>query len=275
MIYDCFLYNGEADILELRLHELADVVDVFVLVEASETFTGEFKPPMWQTQRLESRFDPFIDRITWLSPAISDPKLTAWQRESYHRNTIGDALREIDAQPDDIILVSDVDEIPRAACVAATPAALELLIANGGGPTFAFRQETYFYHLQCRNEICWYGTRAVFYRDLTTPQALRATEYLRPREASFDRGGWHFSYFMDTAAIQRKLAAYSHTEVNQPPYNTAENIDAAMRECRSLVPTDGQRFARGVRDPAEAQDLPAYMLAHPERYGLEVAACVS
>lgn len=270
MIYDCFLYNGEADILELRLHELADVVDVFVLVEACETFTGEFKPPMWQTQRFESRFDPFIGRITWLSPAISDPKLTAWQRESYHRNTIGDALREFDAQPDDIILVSDVDEIPRAESVRF---AADLI--QRGEQRVAFRQDVYFYHPQCLNLLTWYGTRATAYRNLGSPQSMRATEYTNGSEAVIVEGGWHFSYFMDTAAIQRKLAAYSHTEVNQPPYNTAENIEAAMRECRSLVPTDGQRFRRVNNGGENAPDLPAYMLAHPERYGLEVAACVS
>lgn len=273
MIYDCFLYNGEADILELRLHELADVVDRFIIVESCETFTGLEQP----LDTSVAMAGPWLDDFPrYVQVAGRCPRhFNAWQREAHQRNAIGDALRALNAQPDDLILVSDVDEIPRAECVAATPQNLELLIANGGGPTFAFRQETYFYHPQCLNLITWYGTRAVFYRDLTTPQALRATEYLRPREASYDRGGWHFSYFMDTAAIQRKLAAYSHTEVNQPPYNTAENIEAAMRECRSLVPTDGQRFRRVNHSGENAPDLPAYMLAHPERYGLEVAACVS
>lgn len=266
MIYDCFLYNGEADILELRLHELADVVDVFVLVEACETFTGEFKRVQWNPFSKDPRFAEFLPRI-WEWPArTSLSARNAWERESYHRNTIGDALREFGAQPDDLILVSDVDEIPRAESVRF---AADLI--QGGEQRVAFRQDVYFYHPQCLNLLTWYGTRATAYRNLGSPQSMRATEYTNGSEAVIVEGGWHFSYFMDTAAIQRKLAAYSHTEVNQPPYNTAENIEAAMRECRSLVPTDGQRFRRVEHGGENAPDLPAYMLAHPERYGLEVA----
>ena len=261
MIYDCFLYNGEADILELRLHELADVVDVFVLVESCETFTGRYTGFSLVTAHPKVR--------QWFV-GESVAGLSAWQREAWQRNAIGDALKEFGAQPDDIILVSDVDEIPRAGAVR-----LAADLVQGGERRVAFRQDVYFYHPQCQNLLTWYGTRATAYRNLGAPQSMRATEYTDGSEAIIVEGGWHFSYFMDTAAIQRKLAAYSHTEVNQPPYNTAENIEAAMRECRSLVPTDGQRFRRVEHGGENAPDLPAYMLAHPERYGLEVAACVS
>lgn len=263
MIYDCFLYNGEADILELRLHELADVVDRFIIVESCETFTGLEQP----LDTSVAMAGPWLyDFPRYVQVAGRCPRhFSAWQREAHQRNAIGDALRALNAQPDDIILVSDVDEIPRAESVR-----LAADLIQGGEQRVAFRQDVYFYHPLCLNLLTWYGTRATAYRNLGDPQSMRATEYTNGSEAIIVEGGWHFSYFMDTAAIQRKLAAYSHTEVNQPPYNTAENIEAAMRECRSLVPTDGQRFRR-----VTPTDLPAYMLAHPERYGLEVAACVS
>ncbi|MCM7854200.1 hypothetical protein M8S88_13425, partial [Enterobacter hormaechei] len=40
MIYDCFLYYDEDMLLDIRLHTLADVVDRFVIVEATHSFTG-------------------------------------------------------------------------------------------------------------------------------------------------------------------------------------------------------------------------------------------
>ncbi len=39
-IYDCFIFNNETDLLEIRLNILNDYVDHFVIIESSETFTG-------------------------------------------------------------------------------------------------------------------------------------------------------------------------------------------------------------------------------------------
>ena len=44
MIYDCFPFNNELDILEIRLNILNDVVDKFILVEASKTQSLLDKP---------------------------------------------------------------------------------------------------------------------------------------------------------------------------------------------------------------------------------------
>ena len=43
-VIDCFPFFNELDLLEIRLNELKDVVDVFVLTEAPFTFTGREKP---------------------------------------------------------------------------------------------------------------------------------------------------------------------------------------------------------------------------------------
>ena len=44
LVYACFVFWKELDLLELRLHELDAVVDYFVLVEATHTFSGQPKP---------------------------------------------------------------------------------------------------------------------------------------------------------------------------------------------------------------------------------------
>ena len=43
-IYDCFTFYNEFDLLELRLTELYNYVDYFVIVEADTTFTNRPKP---------------------------------------------------------------------------------------------------------------------------------------------------------------------------------------------------------------------------------------
>ena len=113
MIYDCFIFFNELEVLELRLHELAAVVDKFVLVEATRTYTNQPKPLYFLENR--SRFNEFEKKIIHIivedSPDVSD----AWAVEYFLRNCIARGLTQ--CRPEDWILVSDVDEIPRATTV--------------------------------------------------------------------------------------------------------------------------------------------------------------
>lgn len=60
-IYDCFTFFNELDLLELRLNELASVVDYFVIAEATHTFTGKPKPLHFKENA--ARFEAFLPRI--------------------------------------------------------------------------------------------------------------------------------------------------------------------------------------------------------------------
>jgi hypothetical protein len=133
-VYDCITYNGEADILAARLHELADVVDCFVVVEADRTFSGE--PKALRFDAADPRIASFLPRIRYIAvhdmpvvdeaadavPVVGDwhsdtPKSGFWIREKFQRNQIVRGLH--DAAPDDLVLISDADEIPRASVVQA------------------------------------------------------------------------------------------------------------------------------------------------------------
>jgi beta-1,4-mannosyl-glycoprotein beta-1,4-N-acetylglucosaminyltransferase len=124
-LYDCFTFFDELDLLEIRLNELYDVVDRFVLVEASSTFQGVPKPLIFEQNK--ARFARWIDKIKHVVCDFPDPmprlssksrkkqgeRAIAWDREYYQRNQILRGLA--DARPDDVIMVSDVDEIPSRA----------------------------------------------------------------------------------------------------------------------------------------------------------------
>jgi hypothetical protein len=112
MIYDCFTFFNELELLELRLEELYPVVDYFVIVESDLTFSGKPKP-LYLAENLD-RFGKYADKIK-LVATTADPDVNSWQREYAQRRDIGYGLPN--ARPTDIIMVSDADEIPRRSVV--------------------------------------------------------------------------------------------------------------------------------------------------------------
>ncbi|NQU73263.1 MAG: hypothetical protein HQ547_00945, partial [Candidatus Omnitrophica bacterium] len=117
MIYDCFVFFNEIDLLKIRLEELKDSVDKFVLVEAAKTFAKREKPLYFQEYKHE--FSEYLDRIVYqMVDDVPKKRLTGWgsrwDREAHQRNCISRALMRCNCDDDDIILISDVDEIPRA-----------------------------------------------------------------------------------------------------------------------------------------------------------------
>src|SRR5271156_187621 len=113
MIYDCFTFFNELELLELRLNELAGVVVKFVLVEATKTFSNKPKPLHFQENR--ARFAAFENKIIHVVVEDAPDTSDAWVIERFQRNAIERGLRG--CKPDDWVLVSDLDEIPRATVV--------------------------------------------------------------------------------------------------------------------------------------------------------------
>src|SRR4051794_27673843 len=116
LIYDCFMFFNELDVLEIRLNVLAEVVDRFVLVEARQTHQRGGKPLHYADNR--DRFASFADRIEHVVVDEFPEEATGtWGCENWQRNAIRRGIR--DAKIGDTILISDVDEIPRPEFVAA------------------------------------------------------------------------------------------------------------------------------------------------------------
>src|SRR5688572_2808131 len=102
-LFDCFLFHDELDLLELRLGELWDSVDRFVLVESTLTFSGTPKPLYFSENR--NRFAPFASKLTTLVFDEPVQPLTAWQRRERQCNALLRGLGS--ARRDDIVLLSD------------------------------------------------------------------------------------------------------------------------------------------------------------------------
>ena len=113
MIYDCFTFFNELDLLEIRLNILNDVVDKFVLVEATKTFSGKDKPLYYEQNK--KRFAKFQDKIIHVIvddfPKPDDKTQdVAFMMESYQRNAILWGLKS--AKDNDVVIIADLDEIP-------------------------------------------------------------------------------------------------------------------------------------------------------------------
>src|SRR5947208_2297917 len=110
MIYDCFTFFNELDLLEIRLNVLTEIVDRFVLVEAHQTHQGEHKPLYFAENR--ARFHRYNDKIIHVVVDGFPPDaVSPWDRENHQRNCIARGLAG--ARLGDTVLISDADEIPR------------------------------------------------------------------------------------------------------------------------------------------------------------------
>jgi beta-1,4-mannosyl-glycoprotein beta-1,4-N-acetylglucosaminyltransferase len=240
MIYDCFSFFNELDILEIRLNTLNEVVDKFVLVEAPWTHSGNSKPLYFKENK--ERFKPFLDKIVHIvaaPPPISataTERESAWIRENCQRNEI---KRGIDnAQPHDILIISDLDEIPDPQIIKKIISSNNLNhhILNLNLYNYAF-----FLNNLCISSPIWTGgpqmlTIATF-RDPATYKSITPSEYapkcanplpsatfirFAPHKKNVKNAGWHFSYMGGLKAIQKKLLSFSHTELQHIAQNPVE-----------------------------------------------------
>ena len=123
-VFDVFMLANELEMLEVRLNELEHVVDTFVIIESNTTFTGRPKPMFYWDARHNAAFRRFARRILHVRapPHVlaastgtgTDAEASAFGAEARSRMAAADTLRR-HAWPGDVVLLSDVDEIPRAA----------------------------------------------------------------------------------------------------------------------------------------------------------------
>ena len=279
MIYDCFSFFNELDTLEIRLNTLDDVVDKFVLVEAVWTHTGKPKPLYFAENR--DRFKPFLDKIIHIVvndndlppfPADATDREIAWIRENVQRNAIVKGLS--DAKPDDILIISDLDEIPNARVVQ------EITPAHNAIVNLELRNYAYFLNYRNISRPWWTlgpkvltvdtfrkqstYSHAVFNEfapecanQLPSATLIRlTTNYTTCRDA-----GWHFSYQGGLSMIKSKFAAYSHTE-NQ---TEASRNDEHILSCLELGIDVIDKRIRFVPEPL-ANGFPDYLAANADRF---------
>ena len=270
MTYDCFTFFNELDLLEIRLNVLKDVVDRFVLVEARETHAGKSKP-LWFEEN-KARYAAFADRIVHLVVESFPEDADSWVRENLQRNFIAEGLKG--CRDDDVILISDLDEIPnpRVFPVALQPGEICLLEQN---------MYYYFLNYRDRDDPVWKsGTKVMTYRtfchgldSLDVPYSVYLPEHVNrgttatkirlcKANRSIPSGGWHFSFLGGVDAIVRKIESFSHQE-----YNTADYLD--RRRILSCLEKGRDIFGRRkvfTPEPFKSGRFPDYVVNRRERF---------
>jgi len=219
-IYDCFIFSNEWDLLRLRLDELDPVVDEFVIVQATTTFQGSAK----EVVRLknDSRFSQFSHKIRDIIVDDLPKESSPWFSEYLQRN----AARRVadEANSEDIILLSDVDEIP-------SRGAVEDAKTVRSGQVYGFEMRMFYYGLNWQFPTKWWSVRAFRAESLKylSPQELRTC----PPDTIIPNGGWHFSYFYKQdeliERIKAKALAFSHTEFTTPEYLRTSYLQFCIR----------------------------------------------
>jgi beta-1,4-mannosyl-glycoprotein beta-1,4-N-acetylglucosaminyltransferase len=259
MLIDAFPLFNELDILELRLTELSPAVDRFVIVESNRTHKGTLKPLHYaeNAQRFAEWKDKIVHVVVGDMPQ-GEGLAAIRRREMFQRNAI---LRGIeDCADDDIILISDCDEIPR----------LHLLpVALDDGVVVTYIQKLYYFNFNTHAPgRPWPGTRACRVADARalSPHVIRnglaQTDAHYPRHGHIMNGGWHFSYFGGVDSIQTKMQEFLHQELVTSENTTPEAIAAQVTSGRDIWGREHeQEFVIGAADDlpyAVLRDLPKY-----------------
>jgi hypothetical protein len=253
-IIDAFTFFNELDILELRLRELYDVVDVFLIVESTHTHAGNPKISYYLENK--DRYAFAADKIRHV---IVDPPPNprhAWDRERYQRDIIREYLEGYSA--DDLVCISDVDEI-------IDPRAIECLASYGQAPPYTvfFHMDFYYYTEEYLNTTeAWMKSFACSVEKARTMPSLSTVRNSLQGTVYPEKAGWHFSYFGNAGAIKTKLQEFAHQELNTE--KTLAKIDECLRNKTNFI--TGQKL---VCIPASSNTyLPASMRSRCKTRGI-------
>lgn len=275
-VYDCFAFFNEMDILELRLRELNEVVDYFVLVEATRTFQKKEKPLYFQQNK--ERFREFLPKIIHVVvdqyPTFWTKfrPVTTWHYDNHQKEGAMSGIKN--AAPDDLIIFSDLDEIPLASKV--------LEYKNKPGiRVFEQFQAYYFLNYVC-TRIHDYGGKAIAQQNrdgfgrwrgsvmlekklITNMKDVRNFRDVEgPHITVIRDGGWHFSYMGGLEKVMYKIQSWAHQEYNTPEFNTKEKVLNNILSGRDLFGEGMTYQLFDVRDPR--LPFPKDLIQHPERW---------
>jgi beta-1,4-mannosyl-glycoprotein beta-1,4-N-acetylglucosaminyltransferase len=240
VIVDCFAFFNELDVLKIRLEELYPVVDRFVLVESDKTFRGQAKPYYFSEN--SGMFEKYLDKITVIkliddNDFMVDKYHEPWEREYWQRNQMMRGLT--DCSPDDIIIISDVDEIPSRNTIANLVMDKIMSIELVG-----------FSYSVNMHDNGFYTIKAIRYSEISTPQKVRVT----PPINIIRLGGWHFSSLGDADHISHKLSSFAHWELDVPSRNNPEIIRRRMIAGEDIL-GDGHKYTRLTIDDSWPEEV--------------------
>ena len=284
------MYFDEEVVLDVRLNTLDKFVDYFVIVESKFTHNGKHRDLKFNHKKFEKFKDKIIYLIYDQKPKETEAVNTeddeveesrkyifnAYYRENGQRNYIEKGL--VHAKEDDIILISDVDEIPNLLDINFNKISEKIIL---------FKQYMFYYKFNLYlPKLVWTGTKGCKKKNLISAQWLRN---VKDRKYSFYRidtifsknkyksikyinnGGWHFTNIKTAKEIQHKLKSYlHHREFDTNPL-TVKQIDEIMKNKKAIynlnVDKSQNKFGSGNKlEKFELEKLPAYIKKNKDNF---------
>ena len=289
-IYDCFMYFDEDLLLDIRLHTLSNFVEKFIISEATYTHNGSKKKLNFDIKK----FKKFQDKIDYLV-VDKHPKniinlvegetkekrsekliLNGMARDYFQRENLKKGIKN--ANEEDLILISDLDEIPNLNNLDFSKINNNIVI---------FKQKMFYYKLNLLYEdFTWLGTKAVKHKNLISPQWLRN---VKGRKYPFWRidtlfskkkysnllfindGGWHFTCLRTAEELEKKLLNFAHHHEFEESGLKIEDLRKLISEKRVMydhnVDQRGYKWSgKSILKKIELDFLPKYISSNKDFY---------
>ena len=289
-IFDCFMFYDEEMLLDIRLNTLDKFIDKFIVVESTFTHSGKKRDLLFDIKK----FQKFKDKINYFvveslpkgiesinsydSDDIKESKiiLNAYKREHHQRNSISNLLKS--AEPNDQIIISDVDEIPNLENTNFNDIKNKIIL---------FNQKMFYYKFNLILEnMNWHGSKSCKMKDLISPQWLRDVKdkkYTLWRIVAFfsekkyndvffvEEGGWHFTNIKTPEEIDKKLRSYLHHIEYDQSNISAKEIDKMIKEKKpvyDLLANSSEAKFRSQKKlkAVDMNVLPIYLQKNKEKF---------
>lgn len=219
-VFDCFSYNGEIELLDIRLNYLNDHVDYFVITESNKTFSGKQKKYLLETVKAKKVLRKFKNKLIYLkfenesfnenlAKVKSFREMNHQKQKNYFVQELGKYKENLDEA---YFLVNDIDEIPKK----------ELIGMCEHKSTYMphkLKQSMYHYFFNVKRIDIkfWYGAFICrgYALNKIPPFSIRHVDSL----PMIENTGWHFSYLGDEKFIKYKINSLLEVE-----FNTKENL---------------------------------------------------
>ncbi len=259
-IYDCFQYFDEDHMVDLRLNILDKYVDYFVISESTKTHQGKTKKINFDIKK----FPRFKNKIKFL---VADYKKEINFKthkggespiEQHQRNTLIEGIK--DASSEDLIILSDSDEIPDLSKIKQINPAKKYI-------AYSHKMFMYKFNLQNLDESNWIGTRMTKKKNIKSMQELRNLKFknypfwrIDKKNLQIIQGGWHFSFLQSPQQILKKIKSFSHGEFNTEKINE-KKIKERIIENKDI-------FERGIKLKKVELDstFPRYIIENKENF---------
>jgi beta-1,4-mannosyl-glycoprotein beta-1,4-N-acetylglucosaminyltransferase len=284
------MFFDEEMLLDLRLNVMDKYVNKFVITEATYMHSGKPKKLIFDINKFSKFKSKIIYHVVDNMPSNIEPiydndsynvraeKLinNSVKRENYQREMAQKFLDDL--EPDDIILINDVDEIPNLKNLDFKKINKELII---------FKQKSYSYKFNLLYEkLCWYGSRACKKRNFVSPQWLRNTKhrkypfwrldtiFSKKKYSSIhyvEDGGWHFTNIKTPNDIEKKYLNFLHHQDFE--YSGLKLIDIKEMVSKKKILYDHSADQRNFKwkgsttlKKTDLSEMPEYLSKNYKKY---------